>query len=113
VAQLAACNARHTLSQRLARWLLVAHDRTGYDEFALTHEFLSQMLGVRRAGVTMAIQMLEAAGIIAQQRGRLTVLNRKQLEHGSCKCHGIVKAEYDRLLPWPCGAAPDGLAAAG
>ena len=113
VAQLAACNARHTLSQRLARWLLVAHDRTGHGELALTHEFLSQMLGVRRAGVTMGVQVLEAAGSIAAQRGRVTVLNRGKLEHVSCRCHGVVKAEYARLLPWPFGAAPDGLAAAG
>lgn len=113
VAQLAACNARHSLAQRLARWLLVAHDRSGHDEFVLTHDFLSQMLGVRRAGVTVAVQVLEAAGIIGQQRGRIRVQNRKQLEHASCRCHGVVKAEYDRLLPWPCGAAPDGLAATG
>ena len=92
VAQTAACNSRHSLSQRLARWLLMAHDRVDGDELALTQEFLSIMLGVRRSGVTNALGLLQAAGSVDQQRGRVTITNRPSLEAAACSCYGHVQA---------------------
>lgn len=97
-AQGVACNGRHTIDGRLARWLLQAHDREAGDRIPLTHELISQMLGVRRAGVTTALGALEAAGVIEASRGCITVLDRAGLEQASCECYGIVKAEFDKLL---------------
>jgi CRP-like cAMP-binding protein len=94
----AACNARHALEQRLARWLLTAHDRAGADEFVMTHEFMSLMLGVRRPGVTIAAGMLQKAGLIHYARGRVTVTDRPGLEAASCECYHIVRHEFARLL---------------
>ncbi len=99
VAQTAACNGMHELEQRCARWLLMTHDRVGRtDEFILTHEFLAFMLGVRRAGVTVAMGELQDAGIIKYSRGKVRVLDRAALERASCECYGIVRAVFDRLL---------------
>jgi CRP-like cAMP-binding protein len=97
----AACNARHAIEQRLARWLLTAHDRAGADEFAMTHEFLSLMLGVRRPGVTIAAGMLQKAGLIHYARGRMTIADRPGLEAASCECYHIVRHEFARLLGPP------------
>jgi CRP-like cAMP-binding protein len=97
-AQSVACNARHSVDERCARWLLLTHDRVGGDEFLLTQEFLARMLGVRRASVTVAAGMLQQAGLIRYGRGHITVLDRDRLELASCECYGIVKAKYDRLL---------------
>jgi CRP-like cAMP-binding protein len=97
VAQTAACNARHQLEQRLARWMLIAHDRAESDELPLTHEFLSVMLGVRRAGVTVA-GILRDEGLIHYDRGHVTILDRPGLEATSCECHGATRAEFTRLL---------------
>ena len=91
-AQTAACNSRHTLAQRLARWLLMAHDQVDGDELAMTQEFLSIMLAVRRSGVTVASQALIAAGAIRTGRGRVTVCDRPALEAAACGCYGRVKA---------------------
>ena len=88
--QTAACNSRHTLAQRCARWLLLAHDRVDGDELHLTQEFLSVMLAVRRAGVTMAMQALHAEGLVQSRRGRVIVLNRAGLEAASCFCYARV-----------------------
>jgi CRP-like cAMP-binding protein len=96
--QNAACNRLHQLDERLARWLLLACDRVGSNELQLTQEFISQMLGVRRAGVTEAANRLQSAGLIRYIRGRITILNRQGLEAASCPCYGIIKGEYDRLL---------------
>jgi CRP-like cAMP-binding protein len=96
--QNAACNRLHQLDERLARWLLLACDRVGSNELQLTQEFISQMLGVRRAGVTEAANRLQSAGLIRYIRGRITILNRQGLEVASCPCYGIIKGEYDRLL---------------
>ena len=96
--QAAGCNARHKLAQRLARWLLGAHDRLDGDDLPLTHEFVGLMLGVRRAGVTVALKALENDGIIEQRRGHIIVADRPRLEAASCPCYGIVKAEYERAL---------------
>jgi len=98
VALTAACNARHPIEQRLARWLLMAHDRAEADVFAMTHEFLSLMLGVRRPGVTIAAGMLQKAGLIRYARGQMTVADRLGLEAASCECYHTVRHEFARLL---------------
>jgi CRP-like cAMP-binding protein len=97
-AQTAACNARHSLSQRLARWLLMSHDRLDGDDVPLTHEYLSIMLGVRRAGVTQALHILEGERLIKAVRGQIKVVDRSGLEQASCACYGIVRRELDRLF---------------
>jgi CRP-like cAMP-binding protein len=103
----AACNARHAIEQRLARWLLVAHDRAGTDEFPMTHEFLSLMLGVRRPGVTIVAGMLQKAGLIHYTRGRMAITDRLGLEAASCECYHTVRHEFARLLG-PGPAVPPG-----
>jgi CRP-like cAMP-binding protein len=97
-AQTAICNAQSRLDQRLARWLLMAHDRLGTNLLPLTHEFLSLMLGVRRAGVTEALQALKTRALIAVGRGQTTVRDRKGLERIAGGAYGIPEAEYRRLL---------------
>lgn len=91
VAQTAACNSQHSLMQRLARWLLMAHDRSDGDDLALTQELLSAMLAVRRSGVTVAMQALQAAGVVGQRRGRVTICDRPGLEAAACGCYGRVQ----------------------
>ena len=98
VAQTAACNRLHTLDQRLARWLLLTHDRTDGNQFPLTQEFLSRMLGVRRAGVSVAANSLKQSGLIEYHRGDIRVVDRKGLEKESCECYKIVKQEYEQML---------------
>ena len=92
VAQTAACNSQHNLAQRLARWLLLAHDRVDGDELAITQDFLSIMLVVRRAGVTVASQALVETGAIRTGRGRIIVCDRVALEAAACSCYGRVQA---------------------
>jgi CRP-like cAMP-binding protein len=94
----AACNGRHTLPERLARWLLTARDRASSDQMPLSHEFLSMMLGVWRAGVTVAVGTLKAAGLIRNTHGQVTITDRQGLEAACCECYRTVKNEYDRLL---------------
>ncbi|AUB40149.1 cAMP-binding domain of CRP or a regulatory subunit of cAMP-dependent protein kinases [Nostoc flagelliforme CCNUN1] len=98
LAQGAACNRLHTLEERLARWLLTVSDRLESEDFPLTHEFISQMLGVRRSGVTVAASILSRAGMIRYQRGHITILNREDLEATSCECHQVIQKEFARLL---------------
>jgi CRP-like cAMP-binding protein len=98
VTMTAACNSRHLVEQRLARWLLMAHDRMQGDQFEMTHEFLSMMLGVRRAGVTVAAGALQRAGFIHYGKGRMRIVDRAGLEAAACECHAIVLHEFDRLL---------------
>ena len=93
VSQSAACNRFHTVDARLARWMLMTHDRLGSDEFRLTQEFMSNMLGVRREGVTRAAVDLQRQKLISYSRGRITVLNRTGLEALSCNCYRIIQAE--------------------
>jgi CRP-like cAMP-binding protein len=97
VAQTAACNRVHAASARLCRWLLMCQDRMASPALALTHEFLGQMLGVRRAGVTIAVGELETVGLISQSRARLHILDRARLEAAACECYRVVKEEFDRL----------------
>jgi CRP-like cAMP-binding protein len=92
VAQTAACNRLHGIEQRCARWLLLTHDRVGgSDSFPLTHQFLSFMLGVRRAGVTESLGVLTRSGLIRSTSGRITILDRLGLEAGCCECYAIVR----------------------
>jgi len=98
VAQSAACAAFHSLEQRCCRWMLMTADRMPSDEFLLTHEFLAMMLGVRRAGVTVAAGGLRRAGLIHYKRGTVTIIDRRGLEHRACECYGASKREFDRLL---------------
>ena len=101
----AACNARHAIEQRLARWVLIAHDRADGDEFAMTHEFMAMMLGVRRPGVSLAAGVLQKAGLIHYVRGRMEVADRQGLEAASCECYHVTRREFSRLLGGS-GAAP-------
>jgi len=98
VARTAACNGRHQLEQRLARWLLMAHDRAEDDTFAMTHEFLGMMLGVRRAGVTIAAGTLQKAGLISYRFGQMRITDRPGLESAACECYGILRRASDRLF---------------
>ena len=102
----AACNARHVIEQRLARWLLIAHDRAGADEFSMTHEFMALMLGVRRPGVTIAANTLQKAGLIQYGRGRIAVTDRPSLEAASCECYHTARREFTRLLGAGSTTAP-------
>jgi CRP-like cAMP-binding protein len=94
----AACNGRHTLPERLARWLLMARDRATSDQMPLGHEFLSMMLGVRRAGVTVGVGTLKAAGLISNTHGQVAILDRQGLEMACCECYRTVRNEYQRLV---------------
>jgi len=98
VSQSAACNRFHLVNARLARWLLMTTDRLGVAEFPLTQEFLSNMLGVRREGVSKAAGALQAGKLIRYSRGVITILNRPGLEAKSCYCYATIKAETDAYL---------------
>jgi CRP-like cAMP-binding protein len=98
IARAVACNALHSVQQRACRWLLQTHDRVGKEEFLLTQEFLGQMLGVTRASVNEVAQDLQGAGAIDYTRGRITMLDRRQLESRSCDCYSVIREEFDRLL---------------
>ncbi len=91
VAQVAACNRLHEIEQRLARWLLLTHDRVENDYFPITHEVLAQMLGSGRPSVTVAAGTLQKAGLIGYTRGHVRILNRSGLEHLACECYGIMR----------------------
>jgi CRP-like cAMP-binding protein len=96
--QNAACNALHTIPQRYARWMLEARDRIRSDELRLTHEFISEMLGVRRAGISAVSAQYERAGAVRNQRGRTWITDGAQLEAAACECYKDLSIEYDRLL---------------
>jgi CRP-like cAMP-binding protein len=98
ISQSIVCNRRHSVEKRMCRWLLMSHDRVGADGFPLTHEFLAQMLGVRRPTVTAVAGTLQKAGLITYRRGNITVLERKALEAASCECYEVVAKELERLL---------------
>ena len=98
LSQSVACNRLHTLDDRCARWLLMTHDRVHHADFAITQESLALMLGVRRAGVSIAMSRLQKAGIVRYRRGRITVLDREKLEAASCGCYQITRSTLSRLL---------------
>lgn len=98
VAQTAACNAHHDLGQRLARWLLAAHDRSGVPELSLTQDLIAVMLGVRRSTVSIAASTLQRAGVIRYQHGRITIVDRVGLENAACECYEAVAGEYRALF---------------
>jgi CRP-like cAMP-binding protein len=100
-----ACNRRHSMDERCARWILMTHDRVGADQFSLTQEFLALMLSVRRASVTAAAGVLQRAGFIRYSRGKITIVDRYGLEKASCECYGIIREKFDQLLH--AGAARD------
>jgi CRP-like cAMP-binding protein len=97
VSQSAACNRMHPIVERCARWLLMTHDRVDAVVFPMTHQFLSEMLGVRRPSVSVAAEALQAANLITYHRGRVTVLNRAGLETASCECYRLIRERFDRL----------------
>ena len=99
MAQTAVCNRHHSLDQQLCRWLLLSLDRLQSNQLVMTQELIANMLGVRREGVTEAAGQLHRAGLIEYQRGHITVLDRAGLERRTCECYGVVRKEYDRLLP--------------
>ncbi len=98
VGQTAACAHFHDLQQRCARWLLMTHDRMHSDKFTLTQEFLAMMLGVRRAGVTVAAGALQREGLIRYARGAVTILDYDGLRKRTCECYDVSRLEFDRLL---------------
>lgn len=104
-AQSVVCNAAHTVEERLARWLLRAHDVTGRATLELTQEYLADMLGVRRASVSLVAHALQQAGLIAYRRGQIQILDRDGLRGAACACYHLVKRHYDRLMrpPGPQG----------
>jgi len=96
--QTVACNLLHSVKQRMCRWLLMCLDRVEKDEFMLTHEFLAEMLGVRRQTVTVIAGTLQTANLITYHRGVIRILNRKRMEDASCECYAVTKAFYDRIM---------------
>ena len=105
ISQAAACNRLHSNEERLSRWLLMSHDRVGTDEFDITHEFLGQMLGSRRATVTLSAGVLQAAGLIRYHRGRVAIQDRVGLEEVSCECYGVIRSLFDSSAPMQRSAA--------
>ena len=100
MAQTAVCNRHHTLDQQLCRWLLLSLDRLPGNELLMTQELISNMLGVRREGVTAAAGKLQGDGLVKYSRGHIVVLDRPKLEKRVCECYAVVKKEFDRLLPY-------------
>jgi len=96
--QSAACNARHDVEQRLARWLLTLSDRSGKTELPFTHHMVAEMLGVQRPTVTLAARMLQTAGLIDYRRGTLMILDSSSLMDAACECYGIIRKTYDAAL---------------
>jgi CRP-like cAMP-binding protein len=98
ISQTAVCNRLHTTEQRLCRWLLMTHDRVRCDELQMTHEFISNMLGIQREAVSIAAHRLQDKGAISYKRGLIRILDRQILEKHACECYQVVKVEHDRLL---------------
>jgi CRP-like cAMP-binding protein len=99
IMQSTACNSLHNVEERASRWLLMTHDRVDGDEFQLTHEFLSYMLGVRRPTVSLVLGTLDKAGMIRTGTKKITIINREGLEQSSCECYKVVRSTFARLLP--------------
>jgi CRP-like cAMP-binding protein len=110
ISHTALANGRFRINERLARWLLMCHDRLDGDDLAITHEYLALMLGVRRAGVTEAVQIIEGVGIIKAVRGRIRIVDRLALEDLAGECYGVPEAEYARLIGPKADAPSSGVA---
>lgn len=110
-AQAVLCNARHEVLERLSRWLLLARDRLDDDIIPVTHELLSMMLGVRRAGITDALAVLERAGAVRRARGSVEIADRAVLERHACECYRIIADEFERVLDTHSGGYTIGHAA--
>ena len=98
ISQSVVCNVRHPVEGRMARWLLMYHDRLKVDEFEMTQEFMAHMLGVRRSSVTEVALRLQEQGFIRYHRGHITILNRQVLEQFACECYAVVKEQLDDFL---------------
>lgn len=101
--QTAACNRLHDIAERLARWLLMCHDRMEEDHFTITHEFLGHMLGTPRSTVTLAAGILHKDGLVDYSRGKVRIQDRKGLEKKACECYRMIRNEFDRLGISPVG----------
>jgi CRP-like cAMP-binding protein len=101
VSQTAYANAGYSVDERLARWLLMTHDRLEHDDMPVTHEFMSIMLGTRRPGVTLAVQMLEGAGVIRATRGHIRIRDREKLEQLAGQSYGFAEREYSNIFQFP------------
>jgi CRP-like cAMP-binding protein len=114
--QLAACNGRHSVYERCARWLLLTHDRVNSDTILLTHEYLSMMLGARRSGVTAAAAALQFEGYISYAHGQIKILDRRGLEAAACECYTVAREQFgpllgmaelsERTVPWESATSP-------
>jgi CRP-like cAMP-binding protein len=104
VQQTVACNALHTTEERVCRWLLMMHDRSEGELLTYTHEFLADILGVNRKSITLAAQVIQAAGLINYRRGKMQVLDRPGLERASCECYAVVKSRFEAFLSPPATA---------
>lgn len=98
ISQTAVCNRLHPVEKQLCRWLLLSHDRLDSNELVMTHDLISNMLGVRREGVTLAAQKLAKRKLIKNVRGTISIIDRRGLEEAVCECYAVVNAEYNRLL---------------
>lgn len=98
ISQTAVCNRLHSVEQQLCRWILLSHDRLQNDKLEMTHDLISNMLGVRREGVTLAAQKLAKRKLIKNSRGTITIIDRPGLEEAVCECYAVVNIEYNRLL---------------
>lgn len=108
VQQTVACNAMHSVEQKICRWLLMMHDRAHGKELKYTHEFLSNMLGANRKSITLAAQRLQRDGLIVYRRGRIQVAGREGLEARSCECYAVVNARFEAALGQPAPTPPAG-----
>lgn len=106
ISQTAVCNRLHPIEQQLCRWLLLSHDRLHTDKLVMTHDLISNMLGVRREGITLAAQKLAGRKLITNMRGTMTVIDRNGLELAACECYKVVDTEYIRLLGRNISRAP-------
>jgi CRP-like cAMP-binding protein len=103
MSQSVACNRKHSLEARFARWLLLTHDRVQGREFLLTQEFLADMLGVHRPSVSLVAAAFQKAGVIQYNRGHMKILNRAVLEEETCECYAVVRETFKRVLGLPYG----------
>jgi CRP-like cAMP-binding protein len=107
IQQTVACNALHSVEERMCRWLLMMYDRAEGESLTYTHEFLSHILGVDRKSITLAAQSIQNAGLISYRRGMMQVLNQLGLEQASCECYEIVKRRFDAFLSPPATAVQE------